>query len=54
MTDPREQFGHTASELVDSDDSVALVYAEISGQFFGDVESRHPARVINVGIREQR
>ena len=29
------------------------MYAEISGQYFGEVEARHPDRVINVGIREQ-
>ena len=50
---PREQFAHTAGDLVETDPSVALVYAEISGQFFGEVEARHPDRVINVGIREQ-
>jgi transketolase len=50
---PRIQFANTAADLVDSDLSVARVYAEISGQFFGDVERRHPDRVINVGIREQ-
>lgn len=53
MTDPRAQFARTASDLIESDDSVALVYAEISGQFFGEVERRHSDRVINVGIREQ-
>jgi transketolase len=53
MTDSRVQFARTGSDLVDTDDSVALVYAEISGQFFGDVERRHPDRVVNVGIREQ-
>jgi transketolase len=52
-TDSRAQFARTASDLVESDDSVALVYAEISGQFFGDAERRHPDRVVNVGIREQ-
>ncbi|MCW2796257.1 transketolase [Nocardioides sp.] len=51
--DARRQFARTAVDLVDSDDSVALVYAEISGQFFGTAELRHPERVINVGIREQ-
>ncbi|MCW2791805.1 MAG: Transketolase subunit [Nocardioides sp.] len=51
--DSREQFARTAAGLVDADDSVALVYAEISGRFFGDVERRHPDRVVNVGIREQ-
>ena len=50
---PREQFARTAGDLVETDPSVALVYAEISGQFFGEVEARHPERVINVGIREQ-
>ena len=51
--DPRTQFARTAADLVETDPSVALVYAEISGQFFGEVESRHPDRVVNVGIREQ-
>ena len=53
MTSPREAFARTAAELVEDDLSVALVYAEISGQYFGDVERRNPDRVINVGIREQ-
>ena len=52
-TSSRVQFARTATDLVESDLSVALVYAEISGQFFGDVERRHPDRVVNVGIREQ-
>jgi len=50
---PREAFARTAAQLVEEDLSVALVYAEISGQYFGDVERRHPDRVVNVGIREQ-
>ena len=50
---PRTQFARTAADLVETDLSVALVYAEISGQFFGEVEARHPDRVVNVGIREQ-
>jgi transketolase len=53
VRDPRQTFARTAARLVEDDLSVALVYAEISGQFFGDVEPRHPDRVINVGIREQ-
>ena len=51
--DTRTTFAATVSDLVEEDLSVALVYAEISGQFFGDVERRHPERVVNVGIREQ-
>lgn len=50
---PREQFASTAVDLVRTDDSVALVYAEISGQFFGEVQTEFPDRVVNVGIREQ-
>lgn len=49
----REQFAATVANLVETDLSVALVYAEISGQFFGAVERAHPERVVNVGIREQ-
>lgn len=51
--DPREVFAATASALVDEDLSVALVYAEISGQYLADVARRHHDRVVNVGIREQ-
>ena len=51
--DARTQFARTAADLVETDESVALVYAEISGQFFRDVERSHPDRVVNVGIREQ-
>jgi transketolase len=51
--DTRATFAATAADLVEEDLSVALVYAEISGQFFGDVERRNPDRVVNVGIREQ-
>lgn len=51
--DPREAFAETATRLVFRDPSVALVYAEISGQFFGPAEHRFPERVLNVGIREQ-
>ncbi|HEY0951806.1 transketolase family protein [Nocardioides sp.] len=53
MTDPRRVFADTAVSLVEDDLSAALVYAEISGQFFGDAARRHPERIINVGIREQ-
>jgi transketolase len=50
---PRHQFALTTAELLDADPRVALVYAEISGQFFGGASRRHPDRVVNVGIREQ-
>jgi transketolase len=51
--DTRTTFAATAADLLDEDLSVALVYAEISGQYFGEAERRHPERVVNVGIREQ-
>ena len=50
---PRQQFALTTTDLLDADPRVALVYAEISGQFFRDAGRRHPDRVVNVGIREQ-
>ncbi len=51
--DPRTQFARTATDLLDEDLSTALVWAEISGRFFGAAVRRHPDRVVNVGIREQ-
>jgi transketolase len=51
--DPRETFAATAVDLLDENEQVAVVYAEISGQYLGDARARHPDRVINVGIREQ-
>jgi transketolase len=51
--DPRMQFARTVTELLDEDFSTALVWAEISGRFFGSAVRRHPDRVVNVGIREQ-
>ena len=51
--DPRAVFAATAAAIVEEDPKAVLVYAEISGQYFGDVERRHPDRVVNVGIREQ-
>jgi transketolase len=49
----RERFGAVTTELLDQDDSVALVLADISADRFRSVARRHPDRVINVGIREQ-
>ena len=53
LRDPRETFALTVAELVDENALIAIVYAEISGQYLGDVQDQHPDRVINVGIREQ-
>lgn len=53
MPDLRSQFAATAAELIDTDPRVAVVLAEISADKFANVATRHPDRVINVGIREQ-
>jgi transketolase len=50
---PREQFAATATALLDEDPRAALVWAEISGRYFGRARRRHPDRAVNVGIREQ-
>jgi len=49
----RERFYATAAELVDRDDRIAVVIAEIGGSALMAAKRRHPDRVINVGIREQ-
>lgn len=49
----REKACATAARLVDEDPSVAVILGEISLGLFGDVMSKYPDRVINVGIMEQ-
>lgn len=49
----RDRFAAVTTELLDTDDSVALVLADISTDQFESVAARHPDRVVNVGIREQ-
>ena len=49
----RERFISTTTELLDQDPRLALVLAEISVTAFAPARTRHPDRVINVGIREQ-
>jgi transketolase len=53
VEDMRTGFADVVSQLLDDDASVALVLADISDSLFVDAHSRHPDRVINVGIREQ-
>jgi len=53
MPDMRRAFGTTASDLVEHDDRVAVVLAEISTTYFERAMAAHPARVIDVGIMEQ-
>jgi transketolase len=51
--DMRTAFAETAESLLDSDPLAAIVLAEISADQFDKAAARHPARVLNVGIREQ-
>jgi transketolase len=53
QTTMRERFYETAAELIDRNDRVAIVIAEIGGSALATAKRRHPDRVINVGIREQ-
>lgn len=50
---PRRAFGQSVTALLDERADLALVWAEIGGQFFREAVARHPERVVNVGIREQ-
>src|SRR5258708_7681671 len=49
----RERFVRIAAELLDTDPRVAVLLADISADAFEAARRRHPARVVNVGIREQ-
>jgi len=51
----RDRFAQVASDLLDEDERIAIVLAEISLDRFRATGAprRHPARVINAGIREQ-
>lgn len=49
----RARSGAGAARSVNPVDLICPRRAEISRQYFGEVELRHPERVVNVGIREQ-
>jgi transketolase len=49
----RERFVRVATELLDTDPRVAVLLADITADAFDAARSRHPDRVVNVGIREQ-
>lgn len=51
--DLRSAFGATVSDLVEADERVAVVLAEISTQYFAEAMRAHPDRVVNIGIMEQ-
>src|SRR5439155_740186 len=49
----RERFYATAADLVESDERIAMVFADIGVGRLGNAERTHADRVINVGIRER-
>jgi transketolase len=49
----RERFARVTTELLDENERIAVVLAEISVDRFASAARTHPARMINVGIREQ-
>jgi transketolase len=55
MESLRQRFTRVTAEAMDADERLALVLADIGVDAFeaAGVPQRHPARVINVGIREQ-
>ncbi len=49
----RARFASVTSSLLAHDERTVLVLADISVSAFEDVQEQFPARVVNVGIREQ-
>jgi transketolase len=49
----RETFLSTMEEALEVDPRLVVLLADISASLLTDAQSRHPRRVINVGIREQ-
>jgi transketolase len=49
----RDRLAEVVSELLDADERIAVVLADIGVDRFARAARRHPNRVVNVGIREQ-
>ena len=49
----RERFATVATELLDENDRVAVLTADLTAKLFDGARERHPRRVLNLGIREQ-
>lgn len=49
----RDRFASVTNQLLDDNDRIAIVLADISGDRFQEARKKHPHRRINVGIREQ-
>ncbi|KND25083.1 transketolase family protein [Streptomyces acidiscabies] len=53
MDTMRDRLAPTLTRLLDEDPRLAVVLAVIGSDSFAEAASRHPGRVIDVGIREQ-
>lgn len=49
----RQRFAKVMAELIEENNNLSLVLADITADKFSDVQKKYPDRVINVGIREQ-
>ena len=49
----RERFAATTAELLERDPRLVVILADIGEALLATAAARHPARVVNVGIREQ-
>ncbi|MFE7854112.1 transketolase family protein [Streptomyces sp. NPDC057403] len=49
----RERFVEVTTDLLAADDRLTLVTADLSAKLFDEARASHPARVVNLGIREQ-
>jgi transketolase len=49
----RARFTEVATELLDADERLAVLTADLTADAFAAARQRHPHRVLNVGIREQ-
>jgi transketolase len=49
----RERFAEVATELLDTNERLAVLTADLSAKLFDRARARHPQRVLNLGIREQ-
>lgn len=53
MDTMRERFATTTTQLLDDDPRLVVVLADIGDALLASAAARHPARIVNVGIREQ-
>ncbi|MEU2929451.1 transketolase [Streptomyces sp. NPDC007251] len=49
----RERFVEVTTDLLDTHDRLSLLTADLSAKLFDEARASHPARVVNLGIREQ-